>query len=53
MCCGGPNKFKSPSLTSILNPGGRNVLKPTIKSGWPRNKFETLLITPGVSRLKD
>ena len=38
-------------LTSILNPGGRNVLKPTIRSGCPRNRFETRLITPGVSIL--
>ena len=39
-------------LTSILNPGGRKVLKPTIRSGWPRNKLDTLLMTPGVSILR-
>lgn len=38
--------------TSILYPGGKNVLKPTIRSGWPLKRFDTLFITPGVSMLK-
>ena len=40
------------SWTSILYPGGRNVLKPSIKSVCPLNNVETLDITPGVSILK-
>ena len=38
--------------TSILYPGGKKVLKPTIRSGCPLKRFETRLITPGVSILK-
>lgn len=38
--------------TSILYPGGKNVLKPTISSGCPLNNVDTLLITPGVSILE-
>lgn len=34
---------------SILYPGGRNVLNPTIKFGCPRNRVDTRSITPGVS----
>ena len=40
------------ACTSILYPGGRNVLNPTINSGCPLNKLDTRLITPGVSILK-
>ena len=40
------------ACTSILYPGGRNVLKPTMSSGCPLNSDETLLMTPGVSMLK-
>ncbi len=40
------------ACTSILYPGGKKVLKPTIKSGWPLKRLETLLMTPGVSILK-
>lgn len=36
-------------VTSILYPGGKNVLNPTISSGWPLNRHETRAITPGVS----
>lgn len=39
--------------TSILYPGGKNVLKPTISSGWPLKRSDTLAITPGVSILWD
>ena len=35
--------------TSILYPGGRKVLKPTISSGCPLNNMETREMTPGVS----
>ena len=28
------------------------MLKPTMRSGWPLNRFETLPITPGVSILQ-
>lgn len=38
--------------TSILYPGGKKVLNPTINSGCPLNSDETLLITPGVSMLR-
>lgn len=41
------------ACTSILYPGGRKVLKPTISSGCPLNKWLTLVITPGVSMLCD
>ena len=41
------------ACTSILYPGGRNVLKPTISSGCPLNSDDTLLITPGVSMLEN
>ena len=34
-----------------LKPGGRKVLKPTMRSGWPLNSVDTRLITPGVSML--
>lgn len=37
---------------SIRYPGGRNVLKPWIKLGWPANNSETRLMTPGVSILR-
>lgn len=36
---------------SIRYPGGKNVLNPWIKLGWPLNNVETLSITPGVSIL--
>ena len=36
---------------SILYPGGRKVLKPWIKFGWPENRVETRSMTPGVSML--
>lgn len=39
------------ACTSILYPGGRNVLNPTINSGCPLNRDDTRLITPGVSML--
>ena len=39
------------ACTSILYPGGRKVLKPTISSGCPLKSDDTLLITPGVSIL--
>ena len=39
------------ACTSILYPGGRKVLKPTISSGCPLNSDDTLLMTPGVSIL--
>lgn len=42
-----------PSLlrwTSILYPGGRNVLKPTINSGNPLNRFDTRWMTPGTKQ---
>ncbi len=39
------------ACTSILYPGGKNVLNPTMRSGWPLKRLETLLITPGVSIL--
>lgn len=51
-CWAGPLMLISLCLTSILNPGGRKVLKPTMRSGWPRNKLDTLLMTPGVSILR-
>lgn len=38
--------------TSILYPGGRKVLKPIMRSGWPLNSWDTRLITPGVSILQ-
>lgn len=38
--------------TSILYPGGRKVLKPTMSSGWPLKRLETRLMTPGVSMLQ-
>ena len=41
------------ACTSILYPGGRNVLKPTMSSGCPLNSDETLLMTPGVSILEN
>ena len=31
-----------------VKPGGRKVLKPTMRSGWPLNSVDTRLITPGV-----
>lgn len=37
--------------TSIRYPSGKKVLKPTINSGWPLNRFETRWMTPGVSML--
>lgn len=37
---------------SILYPGGKNVLNPWIKLGWPLNNVETLSMTPGVSMLE-
>ena len=37
---------------SILKPGGRKVLKPTMRSGWPLNSVDTRSITPGVSMLQ-
>lgn len=40
-----------PAPHSILYPGGRKVLKPWIRFGWPANSSETRLITPGVSIL--
>ncbi len=40
------------ACTSILYPGGRKVLKPTIKSGCPLKRFDTRFMTPGVSILK-
>jgi len=51
----GRKKFKRTESwfwTSILYPGGKKVLNPTISSGWPRNRLETREITPGVSILK-
>lgn len=36
---------------SIRYPGGKNVLKPWMRLGWPANNSETRLITPGVSML--
>ena len=39
------------ACTSILYPGGRKVLKPTISSGCPLKSDDTLLMTPGVSML--
>ena len=39
------------ACTSILYPGGRKVLNPTISSGCPLKSDDTLLITPGVSIL--
>lgn len=36
---------------SIRYPGGRKVLKPWIRFGWPAKSSETLLMTPGVSIL--
>lgn len=41
--------FSSPH--SILQSGGRNVLKPWIRFGWPAKSSETLLIAAGVSIL--
>lgn len=41
------------SQTSILYPGGRKVLNPTIKSVWPSKSSETRWMTPGVSMLRD
>ena len=41
------------ACTSILYPGGRKVLKPTMSSGCPLKSDETLLMTPGVSMLKN
>jgi WD repeat-containing protein 19 len=35
--------------TSILYPGGRNVLKPRMRFGWPLKSSDTRRITPGVS----
>lgn len=40
------------ACTSILYPGGKNVLKPTMRSGWPLNSWDTRFITPGVSILE-
>jgi hypothetical protein len=38
-------------VASIRYPGGRKVLKPVIRFEYPRNKVETLSMTPGVSIL--
>ena len=37
---------------SMRYPGGKNVLNPEIKSGWPLNSIDTRSITPGVSMLQ-
>ena len=41
------------ACTSILYPGGRKALKPTMSSGCPLKSSKTLLMTPGVSMLKN
>ncbi len=41
--------FSSPH--SILYPGGRKVLNPWMRLGWPANRSDTRLMTPGVSIL--
>jgi hypothetical protein len=38
--------------SSILYPGGRNVLKPRMRLLWPRKSSDTRLMTPGVSILR-
>lgn len=37
---------------SIRYPGGRKVLNPWIRDGWPRKRVETRSMTPGVSMLQ-
>ena len=44
-------RWLSPVVHSILYPGGRNVLKPEMSSGWPLKSMETRSITPGVVSL--
>ena len=42
---------ESDDTTSILYPGGRNMLNPMMRSGWPLNRLDTRPVTPGVSML--
>lgn len=41
-----------PLRHSIRYPGGRKVLKPWMRTGWPRKRLETRSMTPGVSILR-
>ena len=42
----------SPVEHSILYPGGKNVLKPEMSTGWPLKSMETCSIRPGVVSLE-